>query len=174
MFEGLRSSCFFFLQVTTEFVYFVDDDVFLAPSALEFFHGLYGWHGLKRPSARKPKALAESREHSIVFDGAGRQSLCGRYTASAASNGTSLDAIATTTGRVPPLDPIDIDSQPDSESTSTTASISTTKSLPRSPTRSPPHTALCPCSHVQAMRRAYLFDGAVPPPSPLERYWWDL
>ena len=32
----------------------------------------------------------------------------------------------------------------------------------RSPTRSPPHTALCPCSHTQAMRRAHLLDGAVP------------
>ena len=49
-------------------------------------------------------------------------------------------------------------SQPDSESTSTTASASTT----RSPTRSSPHTALCPCAHVQAMRRADLLDGAVP------------
>ena len=32
----------------------------------------------------------------------------------------------------------------------------------RSPARSPPHTALCPCSHVQPMRRAHLLDGAVP------------
>ena len=31
-----------------------------------------------------------------------------------------------------------------------------------SPTRPPPHTALCPCSHIQAMRRARLLDGAVP------------
>ena len=48
---------------------------------------------------------------------------------------------------------IDIGSQPDSQSTSTTASTPTT--------RPPPHNALCPCSHVQAMRSAHLLDGAV-------------
>ena len=42
--------------------------------------------------------------------------------------------------------------QPDSESTSTTASISTTKSL-RDHQRDHHCTLLCPCSNVQAMRR---------------------
>ena len=54
--------------------------------------------------------------------------------------------------------PMNIASHPESESTSTTASISAT----RSPMSSSPHTGLCPCSHVQAMRRAHLLDGAVP------------
>ena len=49
---------------------------------------------------------------------------------------------------------IDIASRPDSIQTLTTASTTTT--------RPPPHTALYPCSHVQSMRRAHLFDGAVP------------
>ena len=42
----------------------------------------------------------------------------------------------------------------------TTASASTT--------RPPLHTAICPCSHVQAMRSAHLLDGTVPssPPPP--------
>ena len=43
-------------------------------------------------------------------------------------------------------DPIDIDSQPNSEPTSSTASSSMTRSSKRPPTRSPPHIALCPCS----------------------------
>ena len=32
----------------------------------------------------------------------------------------------------------------------------------RPPTRTPLHTALCPCSNIQAMRRAHLLHGAVP------------
>ena len=58
---------------------------------------------------------------------------------------------------LPSQDFVDIASQPASESASTTAST----------TRPPPHTAFCPCTHVQAMRSAHPLDGAVPSPPPL-------